>query len=336
MEEVAWLFNGDFENNLFSDSMDEKVSSKVNQEFEYLIHLINPVKQIYTTKKYSKEYDSYIECITGKDFKRTHQSKNIQNWCQSFSERKKLRKLQSKQELLKYLQQDDLVPSDSQIISSINLLKEGFLYKKNNSMSGMGHFIMPQQEVKIKSLLAQGISLIEEPIRNRVLDFSTLIYENKEVAVYENIVDEFFQYKGTVIDANFSIPKNLEVKLEKTKKYLEGYLKDYHGHLSIDHYLYKEAHELKLYPACEINVRKTMGYIAFEVFQKYFDGQGVCKLLLVNQKMKTLNYEKIKLELGSHGLLLSPADNRFKVFVITASSRDELSDYEDHLLSRLF
>ena len=68
MEKIAWLFNADFEQKLFHGDIKNLQSTKINQEFEYLLHLVDPEKITFSTKNYSKSYRDYIEKISNKPF----------------------------------------------------------------------------------------------------------------------------------------------------------------------------------------------------------------------------------------------------------------------------
>lgn len=337
MEKIAWLFNGDFEENLFAGKFQKKVSSKANQEFEYFIHFSDPQKIIFSQKKYSEDYQDYIATLTEVSFETTMKAKQIKNWCQGFENAKELQAWQSKTNLFKFLKEKGHDLDSSDLIDNDQGLEEGFVYKASHSMSGGGHYLYPLHEAKIKKTFKEGFSLLKEPIRNRVLDFSTLIDNGKVICRYENYIDNYFQYKGSTLKESFELPSHLEEQYQKTLEDILVYTKNYQGSFSIDSYLYQKENEIKLYPACEINMRKTMGYIAHLILEKYFSDKKSLKFILMREPLRIKNYDLCKkFYVEGKSLMLSPIENRFKVFAIAGNNDLEIKENEKELLFTFF
>ena len=308
MEEVAWIYNSDFEKRLFENRFDKIISTKMTQEFEYFIHLLEPDKTIFTSKKYTNKFIENLEKISGSSFRTTSRSIRIESWVGDYTNPEILQKLQLKENLLRFLSKENLLENQIKYISKGHLLKNGFLYKSSKSFSGMGHMLFPRDEKKIQTLLQSGEVLIEEALLNRTLDFSTLINNRQIIARYENFVDERFQYKGTLINDRFTLPKALEENYNKSLEKILEYTKEYNGIMSVDSFLYEKDGEIKLYSACELNMRKTMGYFALEFKKKYYPQSKIFKIELIKSSGRSI-------DLTENMVDISPGDGLFKVIV---------------------
>ena len=155
MEKVdtAWLFNADFEKKLFQGKLDSFESSKLNQEFEFFIHLIEPQKTLFSTKAYSEDYKKFLENLTGEKLKQTNKAKTIKNWCQEGGDVKTLRKLQSKFETARFALKENLWEHKVKFVTKESELREGFLYKRPDGLSGIGHFHYPLHKKQIQKTL---------------------------------------------------------------------------------------------------------------------------------------------------------------------------------------
>lgn len=328
METVAWIFNSDFEKKLFEKQKTKIQSTKTTQEFEYFIHLLEPDKTIYSSKSYSAEFRSRVEGFTKKEFKTTMTCTEIKSWCNSYENPDLLKKLQNKENTIKFLLKNKLVHGDISFVNSIDEIEEGYLYKYSKSLSGGGHLLFPRDKKKIIFYLESGEVLIKERINLRELDFSTLIDKGEIVCCYENIIDKHFQYKGTIISTEFLIPGRFSDEYDLALKKMMSYTSDYKGIHSIDSYIYQAGGESKLFAACEINARKTMGYMAFQFKKKYFPSVAFFKLLLRQNKKKNTDFVNLEQVFSGRVILLSPLDNIFLVFIILAPSKEALYQRE--------
>ena len=334
MEKIAYLFNGDFEKDLFSNTSLKLQSTKRTQEFEYFIHLLEPSYTIYSSKNYSLQYLNFIQQFSGAEFKVTHQVSKIIPWSQNMSHEIDLKNFQDKSKFLDFLISNKLIEENIEFIKSFSEVENGFLYKYPKSFSGEGHLLSPRDNQKIKKILAQDEVLIKEKNHNRTLDFSTLVDKGKVLCRYENYIDDHFQYKGTYLKAGFDLPSKFKQQYQKTLEVILEHTKSYQGVMSVDSYLYDDGDGEKLFAACELNMRKTMGYVAFKLKQKYFSSMKHFKMLLVNSKNKTqdVNYN----DLAENTFLLSPLENRFYVFALAAQDELKLKEREQKLFSTFF
>tara|TARA_Y100000780_G_scaffold232594_1_gene268508 strand:+ start:177944 stop:178897 length:954 start_codon:yes stop_codon:yes gene_type:complete len=308
--EVSWLFNADYESFLFSGKEHYKQSSnKINQEFEYLIHFFED-EPIFTNKKYSKAFIDHIQGLTGREFKTTSFNKNVHNWWCEVGDLERDQALQSKITSTKFSIENGL-ETEAKILDDPNTrFEEGKIYKLPGEFSGRGHLKYPKDGKKIKRILSSGLKLIEEPLRNRTVDFSSLVLSEKEVITYENLVDEKFQYKGTKL-APFKVPEGYEKIISMTIDFYLGLGANYP--FSIDSYQYRDGDELKLAPVCEVNVRKTMGFIAYRL-KSFFKSPYGALLILSDRKAE-----------GRHYTWLSPEENLFQLCFVSADSESQLN-----------
>ncbi len=330
MEAVAYLFNSDFETQLFSNKEIKLESNKVTQEFEYFIHLLNPGEKIYTTRSYSSAYQNFLNTFTGKDLSTVHKTEKIIPWCQSFNQIELLKKFQNKVCTIKFLLETGFSQEEISFVNKNNLteLKANYLYKYPKAFSGMGHFVYAKDQKKIENLLTQGEVLIQEKLHQRTMDFSTLVEGGKLLCQYENLVDDHFQYKGTIIRSDFQLPEKIKTDFGFWLEKILIYTQKYKGIMSIDSYLYDDGAGEKLFPVCELNVRKTMGYVAFKLKEKYFNDMPIMKMLLVNKKETRYSYQEIKNRFQDNVFLLSPTENRFHVYCLLGNSDQAIKELE--------
>lgn len=332
MEEVSYLFNADFEDKLINGKLTQYESSKLNQEFEYLIYWSDPLQTIFTTKIYDLNYLEHINTFTKKELKTTSVGK-VKLYCQDFEQLELVKKLSNKFETAKFLISQDLNSYPLIFRKEINQLKEGFLYKSPSGVSGSGHFLFPTDQVKILKVLKFHSEILEEPIQVRERDFSTLIENNKLVSTYENYVDERFQYKGSYFSPEFTLGHKHDDEYKKAISLIIDYTKDYNGIMSIDGFSYNDGK--KIQSCCEINPRKTMGHAAYLIWQKYFMKNTHFKFLLFKN-----TYSKVKIESEFYkredcSLLLSPSSNRFLIFTIAGNSDKDILEREKQLSATL-
>lgn len=304
MEKIKYFFNIDFETKLFQDNPQYAQPSKITQEFEYFVNYLEDHCELYTLKKYSKQFIEKFESFTNRGFFYTPDKQGkINFWCSEYTNLELKRRFQSKVSLYKILISKGII-STASIIKSHHELEEGYLYKYPQSMSGMGHYFYPQHKQKLLKYIDQNDRLIKEKILNRVRDFSTLMRGHEVIAQYENIVDQYFQYKGTNLESGFSYSINKKLKsllVENFKNYKEYYCFDSFEFIN-------DEGSKELYPICEFNMRRSMGYFAYQFWKKYLNQYEFCLFRIMNHK------QVMKLrEFDFNYLNISPTENHFQV-----------------------
>jgi hypothetical protein len=263
--EITYFNNADYEQFLFSKNTQYNFQlNKTNKEFEYFI-LITEDSPLYTDSNFSKEYRTRIKKIFSKEMKKTSEKKNLKPWCMALDTPKEI---VSKKTALK-INQDLFKYTDLKLVSVGKKLKENSYYVLDGELSGRGHYLYPRDHVRIQRLLDSGVELIEEPRRERIRDISTLFLSDNEFIVYENIIDNQCQYKGTIIK-DLSKESWYPTYILDIQKVLAEYRKlNISYPFSIDSYFYLENQIEKIKVLSEINARKTMGWMAYWLHQ-YF------------------------------------------------------------------
>lgn len=306
---MSWHFNSDYESWLFgSGSVYGFPSSKENREFEHFIPFFES-SPIYTSREYSSNYLEQFKRLAGKEFKTTTERKSARPWWCPINDKDRDRALHSKATSNQLA--SELGEAHGKLVTaSCFSPKEGHLYKALGELSGRGNFLWPKDQTKIQKALDRGESLIEEPLRDRFFDFSSLVLESGKIVYYQNLVDSFFHYKGTRLgEFDWSlIPfKGYQSKIEKVA---DHYLcLGAKAPFSIDSYLYREEGETKLCLISEVNPRKTMGYVALKFSEIFNCARG--DFLLGNRS----SYTKLLKENPS-AIELSPKDNHLKALFI--------------------
>lgn len=322
MEELNYYFNSDLEDFLSSGREEYKINfNKFNQEFEFFIAILEN-KPICSNRVYSSDYIDYINDLFNIEFQTSKITKHTQLWCAKIYNLENQKKFNSRFFTQKIANQYNEYQAHE--IKSINALEEGYLYKEDFSISGNGNYIFPKDKAKIEKRLRTS-SLLKDKIYSRQLDISTLVEENS-VFHYENIVDDYFQYRGSIIGkdlSNMSWFKEYELKVNK---FLDMNLK-IEGSYSIDSFIYDE----KVYFMSEINNRKTMGYISKKIKDLYFSQFRYLQTLLVpTRKIKSFGIDM------ENVYLISPKSNLFGFYIILSNNLDDLKDKELKLYSRVY
>lgn len=87
----------------------------------------------------------------------------------------------------------------------------------------------------------------------------------------------------------------------------------------------------------EINGRKTMGYCAYRLKEKYFPDYRYGRLRLIPSKLikNKISHEKIYEEFEGKLLPLSPFGNLFSIYFFVEENLGELNEIEDRLFFTL-
>lgn len=257
--EIVYYNNADYEQFLLSNNDSYSFQlNKTNKEFEYFILIIEDAT-LYTDSVYSKEYTQKIEKLFTRKIKTTTNRDDLTPWCMPLDTSKdvvsKKTALKANLKIFNY--------KDIKLVTNINELENDTYYILDGELSGRGHYLYPKDEIRIKKLLNEGVELIAEPKRDRFKDISTLFLGDNHFVVYENIIDNLCQYKGTII-SDLSKEDWYQGYLEDIKK-----VHDYYRQLgikypfSIDSYFYRENSQDKIKVLSEVNARKTMGWMAY-------------------------------------------------------------------------
>jgi hypothetical protein len=153
--------------------------------------------------------------------------------------------------------------------------------------AGRGHFLIQESydPEKLRKFLqpefAAKRTLIAEPWKERVLDFSTQwkidsqihylgatlcesdargVHKQNSVGDEEDLFGDSLPFLHQQKTAVLSILKQMQE---------QGYF----GNVGIDSMLYRENGKINLQPVVEINARKTMGWVALEVQRRHFPGK---------------------------------------------------------------
>jgi hypothetical protein len=329
--------NIDYESELFTG----KKLPFINEALEFLAFYLEE-RPILTSKCYSEIYLNHIETLTGhRPVLQT--SGSAQNWWGALNDLPKERWLNSKITSARLNQargwrKDIVVVEDRDAINKI-LPSRAAILKDPFGMSGQKFQVIHEQEdfsllgKWIDSSLKQG-PLIYENLLLRQKDFSSYIFSDGQSICYENFVDEKFQYRGTLIkgEATFDTlsfinqlsDHEIARHLERTGEIISCYQNPQIGNgFSIDSFTYQED-EILINSLSEVNYRRTMGSICYQLARKLTPGCEWSMLLLTKPfpraKLQSLSPDR---QANSGVLVLSPGDTRYEVLFIFAGSDHE-------------
>jgi hypothetical protein len=326
--------NADYESVLFNN----KPLPVVNEALEFLAFFLDE-RPVLSPKKYSDIYLKHVEYFTGRKPLTIHEGDFV-NWWGPLNNLQMERELNSKETSAK-------LNPDSFILTSLNdlpsLENKTFLAKNPFGMSGQNFSLVEEGRTENLEVILRKGKVILEPLFERIYDFSHYVFPNKIEICYQNIVDSRFQYRGTIYN-DYTSPsiQNLsfydEVSPEEWKNFktaLTSIRETYERQnlscgYSIDSFVYRTNEKNKIRALSEVNYRRTMGMVAFELSLKF---GGIRKwsafLLSKSSGMSFEDMQKIlkpiswKAETSRGVILLSPGDVRYDMFFLSALNKKE-------------
>lgn len=326
--------NADYESVLFKN----KPLPKINEALEFLAFFLDE-RPVISSKKYAEEYLNYVEAITGRRPHTVHEG-NFENWWGPLKNIELEKKLNSKKMSAEF-------NKDSFIISSLKDLPDlkgrTYLAKNPYGMSGQNFSMVEEGRLENLEVMLKNGKVVLEPFFDRFNDFSHYIYPNGVRICYENIVDKKFQYRGSIFRdytqptinqlsfynkielsewTEFSDTLDTIIKLYSTSEMNSGF--------SVDSFVYREGYEKKIRALSEVNYRKTMGQIAFELSVKFGGVRRFSAFLL--SKSGGINFGQLKDTISPIGwrhdlsrgvIALSPGDVRYDMFFLSALNEEE-------------
>ena len=324
--------NADFESVLFQNSP----KSKVNEVIEFLAFFLEDAP-LHTQKNYSEKYLSYVESVRGSR-PQIARSGASSHWWGDLTDPELQKFLNSKITSTR-LSIDHSWVKDSFIIETpddlLNIpeLNLEMMLKDPFDMSGRGFRIFQKtpQSSELKSF-----PLILEPLLDRRYDFSHYIFSDGTRICYENIVDKKFQFKGTIFKnwKRTSVQQlsfydqighkeweTFNKRLEEITRFYGEKLPDSAGGYSVDSFVYHDGETLRVFAMCEVNVRRTMGRVAYDLCRRYGreNEWGIFLLLPATAGA----FEKLAPVLNQELILLSPEGSRFDMIFMSAVHKDE-------------
>lgn len=300
--------NVDYESVLFHGRNGPPV---MNQALEFLAFYLQDLP-VLTPKEYSPEFLEKVRKLSGNNPTTTHTG-YARNWWGPLEnpEREKWMnsKLTSFKLSLSHGWTEGGIYSREQLFSLQP--NTPWLVKDPFNMSGKGIIpIHPGEDISLPVSL-QG-DLIGEPLLERKYDFSHFVFPDGRTICYENLVDEKFQYRGTLFSSveDFTIRAlSFHDKLSSEKwaeflSRLEIVTKHYgdpspFGY-SVDSFVYEKNGELHIHPLCEVNARRTMGLVSYELAN-----------ILGKGKKAALTLKKPHFR---NSVLISPEGVRFEIY----------------------
>lgn len=333
--------NADYEVELFHN---RPAPGVINQTIEFFLFFLNE-RTLYSKKKYKQSYLDRVESLTGHKPQVTDKGPyenfwglltdlEVEKWWNS--------KLISTELIIKnnWCERTKIIRSVTDL-ADINWTQD-YLLKDPFAMSGQKFQLLrsiDSTEIKI-ALVLKALSAgaqIFEPLFNRRYDFSQYVFPDDKIIAYQNLVDAKFQYKGSVFSNHLSsrledLSFYSDLSQESWKQFKQQtqtiieYYKQQPNQVgfSIDSFVYEENGELKIRVMSEINYRRTMGRVAYELSQRFSPNDPWSALVLVKPHAFRAN---------KNIMLLSPGDSRFDILFLHAENSEagkELLAHTEH------
>ncbi|MBY0515668.1 MAG: hypothetical protein K2P81_02085 [Bacteriovoracaceae bacterium] len=302
----------------------------LNSTIEFLFFSLTD-HPILIHRKYSTDYLTHIESFRGFKAHIAESGEAVDYWGET-KNIPLMKELSSKVNFLHWWDKRQKVhgfevKSWDQVVEKVTTGE--WLFKVSDGMSGRGHLkihsnLLLQNKEKIEKMILKGVVL--EPLLERVQDLSALwLPDEKKYQFYTNIVDERFQWRGSIIDVNqMNQPPKETLNWAEDLKVLqkEISLKGYEGVFSVDAFFYTLDGHLHFHPGSEINPRKTMGWISYQLWKKNqsaFAGLRLFPISLTVTQWRELKYQK-------EVFVISPEESLFTWIWVEANSRHEMEE----------
>ncbi|MFP5490258.1 MAG: hypothetical protein ACLGG0_02065 [Bacteriovoracia bacterium] len=294
-------------------------------------------ERVLVHRDYSSRYLEYVSALTDHKIEITKNDAAIDWWGET-ANLSLMRELSSKTEFLKWWLKR--WPLEAAVCESPQMLEKAigegwYLIKKSDGMSGRGHIKIKRDDLTAVSRLDWKTPVVVEPLYDRVADVSALwIAEESRYIYYQNIIDQRFQWRGSILNsATFNkVPEGTGSWSENLSDLQKDiFARGYQGSFSVDAFFYMKDGQRVFHPGSEMNPRKTMGWLAYQLWKK--EKTQFFKLAMHPCVLKSEDWMRVSQ--SSSARLLSPEDNMFVWYFVTGSNIEELQKREADFLKAL-
>ncbi len=330
----SFLVNIDFEDQLSEQKFRPPHWHKINKELEYLFFwqgLENA--SLWTPIEYDLDYLNYVENLVGTKPKTKTEGLYDELWwgqLRDQSEFSRQQKANSKAFCAQARKDLGLENFSSFICHSLGDVSDSlakidgpFVIKDDICFSGRGF--------SFKKLEGDQFPKIVEPWVRRVRDFSIFRYgDNEEICCLQTHVNSEGTYKGSLFKETMSEAPSLCKNFEKIEEYYRKELSC--TEVQVDAYQYLEGSELNFQFLGEVNHRKTLGKVFWDLHKRFGNRSSFLGIIPSFQLRKKSFKESID-NLGkfhfnpvtkSGVIHLSPREARFSLFFFTEESERAL------------
>ena len=265
-------------------------------------------QSIYYFEQQSKRHDLQLKIPEWKDVYRSLGSRSTSRECLSFL----MDNFPEIEKRILPVYLSDITEIEEYIINS----KEKQVVKAPYSSSGRGLIWLPPEKLAqserqiLSGMLKRQKEISIEPALDKRFDFSMHFEINSEKEVlfigyslfqtnnkgaYEKSIlinqEELKKQITTFIDKNvlFSVQRKLLAFIQ------QKYGPHYKGNIGVDMLIYQANNEYRLNPCVEINMRKSMGYLAIQLFNNYISpfSQGIFFFKYYPEKQAMRQHEEL-------------------------------------------
>jgi hypothetical protein len=306
----VWNFDQDF------------VGKRPSFDLSYLLGFILPSNSAYQSAVIG--INAYQEFLDQLDLKLSWQApgrelvfRPIPFWYYQSISREQYHQLNSKVAWnlflndLKLRDGKNIFDSADEVIKHLKAQDRSWLFKSDQGFSGKGHSVLGP-DGPFDQLANFAFPVVGEPLEKRVDDFSIFLSPYKKLKIfYRNMIDQRFQYKGTVIkstlinDGNaflesLGLSNEASQRFLTTLKLIESRLPGFVSKMapntvwggSIDSFTYENGGRLQAHPGCEFNFRRTMGLVSYLLWRHAFYQPAQMMMKLESWDQLPLNVRK--------------------------------------------
>lgn len=328
--------NVDYESQLFYNTP----ADSLNHSLEFLAFFLSD-RPLFTRQSYAPDYLDYVTSVSGLTPGFSTDSP-AENWWGPLLDLPVERFLNSKETSAALIIDQKWCPETKIIRQAVDMpvlpADRRYILKSLWGMSGQNFFeLNPQHDLPpvINKALQSGPALLE-PLFERRYDFSHYVYPDGRIICYQNLVNHKFQYKGTLITNLGSMEReNLsffpQIDTEEWRTFTEkfSFILQYYRQFplsfgfSIDSFVYQDQQKLKIRALSEVNHRKTMGRVTYELAMRYSHSRSWSRLIM-GKTLKNFSLVKARLQPllltdnSEAGIIILSPGTRFEMFFVTA------------------
>lgn len=300
---------------------------KINREYEYMALLWGDVKALANYQKYTAGYLKQCERfnIDLPLLKNDHTTYDNFFWGDTSHEYVNLNSKKTSSQIAASIgldQKDRIIHGLSDLKNFLDEPREiNYIIRTDFSVSGRGVFILrpedgPNAFLKRLEKELKGQAMIVSPYLNRLKDFSVIMSRDGDDIIYETVVDPRGKFCGVLLDHEKMNSLDKWMTDEDVKIYQDifrGYQSLGAEKIQVDSFYYNDGGGVKIFHLAEVNVRKTMGEVAYRLYKRNFSSSPYFSFSLLSQaQKKKKNLQYISPETSQHGLLVSEHNDEKK------------------------
>lgn len=323
---TSYYMNSDFELNLkLNSTVDNPKKKLIREELEYLIWWIED-KPINSTKYYSEEYVEYLKSF-GLQAKKSDTKEALPYWAldpinpkqRDLNSKIKTAHLFNKLEVNK---NSFVLPHEIDEVEQMNfpiLVREEFGFSGSDTLVLRENSEFLMWKARLRGKLDKLVFVRYLELKN---EFGVIVNRDRSYLIHKNVVDKRGQYRGSTFKVNCSVDLDRNV-ISKIDQIISNYHDESFDVWGIDFFETNSGD----YHFCEINHRKSMGYLARKLSAQYNKNNLEYFGLFMKPQRKCRyfsSFTQLVQDLPESTIMFSPLGNQYFVIGVFGTSEEDV------------